>query len=92
MDYTISLQSLFWLAGGLAALIGLFAIFRKPFDQLDDHERRLKDLEENREERKKTDKLILRSFFAIINNMIDGSGNLTEIRDELQRETIDSHK
>lgn len=94
MDYNISLEALFWLAGGLAALVGIFKIFRKPFDQLDDHERRLKSLEDNQLERQKTDKLVLRSFFAIINNMIDGSNvdKLKEVRDELQRETIDSHR
>lgn len=94
MDYSISLAAVFWLVGGIAAVIALIRTFRKPFDQLDDHERRLKDLEVDRAERRKTDTLILKSLNAITNHMIDGSGvtELRKVRDELQNNIIDSHK
>lgn len=94
MDYTISLSTVFWLVGGIAAVIALIRTFRKPFDQLDDHERRLKELEADRAERRKTDTLILKSLNAITNHMVDGNGRdkLISVRDELQNNIIDSHK
>jgi hypothetical protein len=94
MDASISLNTLFWLVGGIAAVIALIRTIRKPFDAIDDHERRIKQLEEDREERRKTDKLILRSLNSIINHMIDGNGieDLKKSRTDLQNNIIDSHK
>lgn len=93
MNAQISLNTLFWLVGGIAAVIALIRTIRKPFDQIDDHERRLKNLEEDRAERKQTDKLILRSLNAITNHMIDGNGatELRKVRDDLQNSIIDHH-
>ena len=93
MDTQISLNTLFWLVGGIAAVIALIRTIRKPFDQIDDHERRIKNLEEDRKERKQTDKLILRSLNAITNHMIDGNGvtELRKVRDDLQNSIIDHH-
>jgi len=94
MDYSISLNTLFWLVGGIAAVIALIRTVRKPFEQIDDHERRIKTLEEDRAERRQTDKLILRSLNAITNHMIDGNGvtELRKVRDDLQNSIIDHHK
>lgn len=94
MDATISLQAVFWLVGGIAAIIGLVKIFKKPFDQIDDHERRLQKLEEDRNERKHTDILILRSLNAITNHMIDGNSldKLKAVRDDLQNSIIEGHR
>lgn len=94
MDYNINLNVLFWLVGGIAAIIALIRTVRKPFDQIDDHERRIKNLEDDRAERKQTDKLILRSLNAITNHMIDGNGitELRKVRDDLQNSIIDHHK
>lgn len=93
MNAQISLNTLFWLVGGIAAVIALIRTIRKPFDQIDDHERRIKTLEEDRKERKQTDKLILRSLNAITNHMIDGNGvtELRKVRDDLQNSIIDHH-
>lgn len=93
MNAQISLNTLFWLVGGIAAVIALIRTIRKPFDQIDDHERRIKNLEEDRKERKQTDKLILRSLNAITNHMIDGNGvtELRKVRDDLQNSIIDHH-
>lgn len=94
MDYSISLNTLFWLVGGIAAVIALIRTIRKPFDTIDDHERRLNQLEEDRKERQKTDTLILRSLNAITNHMIDGNGvdKLRAVRDDLQNSIIEGHK
>lgn len=94
MDYNINLNVLFWLVGGIAAIIALIRTVRRPFDQIDDHERRIKNLEEDRAERRQTDKLILRSLNAITNHMIDGNGitELRKVRDDLQNSIIDHHK
>lgn len=94
MDYTISLAALFWMASGLAAIIGIYKICKRPFNQLDDHERRLHRLEDDRLERQKTNTLILRSLNAITNHMIDGNGisDLKRVRDDLQNSIIEGHK
>lgn len=94
MDVTISLQALFWICSGIAAIVGVIRIFRKPFDKIDDHERRLRMLENDQKERQKTDTLILRSLNAITNHMIDGNGvdKLRAVRDDLQNSIIESHK
>ena len=94
MDATISLQALFWIAGGIAAVWGIVKLFKQPFDKLDDHERRLRNLEEDRKERRETDTLILKSLNAITNHMIDGNSldKLKAVRDDLQESIINHHK
>lgn len=94
MDYQISLSAVFWLVGGIAAVIALMRTLMKPFNQIDDHERRIKQLEDDRAERRKTDTLILRSLNAITNHMIDGNGidKLRDVRDDLQNSIIEHHK
>lgn len=93
MDYNINLNVLFWLVGGIAAIIALIRTVRKPFDQIDDHERRLKNVEDTLSERKETDIVILKSLNAITNHMIDGNGiaELKKSRDELQKSIIEHH-
>ena len=93
MDATVSLSAIFWLCAGLASIWGLYKIIKRPFNQLDDHEVRLKHLENITEERKSTDILILRSLNAMVNHMIDGSGidKLKEVRDDLQNDIIEHH-
>ncbi len=93
MDYTISLQTLFWLAAGIASLYALYKIFTKPINQLNDHEQRIHVIESTLDERKSTDKLILKGLSAMMNHMIDGSGidKLKETRDELQEGIIEHH-
>lgn len=94
MDYQISLNVIFWLVGGIAALIALIKTIRKPFDQIDDHERRIKGVEQTLSERKETDIVMLKSLNAITNHMIDGNGidDLKRSRDELQKSIIEHHK
>lgn len=92
MDYTISLASVFWLVGGLAAIIALIRTLSKPFSQLDDHERRIHNLEDEKEQRQKTDDLILRSLNAMMNHMIDGNGveEMKAVRKEFQDSALKS--
>lgn len=94
MDYNISLSALFWLCGGLGALIGIITMVKKPFDQLSDHERRIVKLEEDRKERRETDKSILSALSAIVDHMIDGNNvsEMKEVREQLRKSIIDSHK
>lgn len=94
MDYTISLATVFWLVGGIAAVIALIRTFRKPFDQLDDHERRIHNLEDEKEQRQKTDDLILRSLNAMMNHMIDGNGveEMKAVRKDFQDSALKSSK
>ena len=93
MDATISLNTVFWLVAGIAGIIGLIKVFKKPFDQLDDHEHRLKALEKSRIERKQTDQYIMRALNSIVNHMIDGNSidKLKEVRDEYQEHIIEHH-
>ena len=92
MDYTISLQALFWIAGGVAALWGIIKLFKQPFDKIDDHERRIKSLEGSQVDRAEADKLILKSLNAIINHLIDGNSldKLKKVRDDFQDAQIDN--
>ncbi len=94
MDYTFSLAQIFWLVGGIAAVIALIRTFRKPFDQLDDHERRLNKLEDDHKERRETDQLILRSLNAMVNHLIDGNNRaeMIDVRKDLQNNIIDHTK
>ena len=92
MDYTISLGTLFWLCGGLAALIGILRTVMKPVNQIEDHERRINDLESEKDQRKKTDDLILRSLNAMMNHMIDGNNieGMKAVRKEFQDNALKS--
>lgn len=94
MDYSISLASVFWLVGGIAAIIALIRTLTKPFSQLDDHERRIHNLEDEKEQRQKTDDLILRSLNAMMNHMIDGNGveEMKAVRKEFQDSALKSSK
>lgn len=49
---------------------------------LDDHEERITDIEGNQKETDETNKLILRSLYALVNHSIDGNGidGLKEVR------------
>lgn len=93
MDATISLNTVFWLCAGIAGIIGLIKLAKKPFDQLGDHETRIKALEESRIERKQTDQYIMRALNSIVNHMIDGNSidKLKEVRDEYQEQIINHH-
>lgn len=90
MDYNISLSALFWLCGGLAAFIGIVKMIMKPIDQIGDHERRITTLEGEKDQRQKTDDLILRSLNAMMNHMIDGNGveEMKAVRKEFQDSAI----
>lgn len=92
MDYTISLGTLFWLCGGLATVIAIIRTVMKPVKQIDDHERRIHSLEEEKEQRTKTDDLILRSLNAMMNHMIDGNNieGMKAVRKEFQDNAIKS--
>jgi len=92
MDYTISLGKLFWLCGGLAAVVAIIRTVMKPVKQIDDHERRIHSLEEEKEQRTKTDDLILRSLNAMMNHMIDGNNieGMKAVRKEFQDNAIKS--
>lgn len=94
MDATVSLSAIFWLCAGLVSIWGVYKIVKRPFNQLDDHEHRIKRLEKSTEERKGTDTLILRSLNAMVNHMIDGEAidKLKEVRDDLQNDIIEHHK
>lgn len=77
----------------LATVYGAYLIVKKPFDKLDDHERRIKHIENLTAERTATDRLTLKSLNAIINHMIDGNGleRMKSVRDELQNSIIERH-
>ena len=81
------------ICAAIATVYGCYVIIRKPFAKIDDHERRIGHLENLGEERKDTDRLILKSLNAITNHMIDGTGTdkLREVRDELQNNIIEHH-
>lgn len=93
-DITISLSQLLWLVGGITALASFLAWAMKPFKKIEDHESRIKTLEESADERKKTDQFMMKSLNAIVNHMIDGNGvdQLKQVRDEYQREIIEHHQ
>ena len=89
-DVTFSLSQLIWLAGGITALGVFIKWVSTPFKQIEDHEARIKVLENQHEERKVTDRYTTRALNAIVNHLIDGNGTdkLREVRDEYQNEII----
>lgn len=93
MEASISLSTLFWICSGIAGLYAVYKIIKGPFVQLDDHERRIKNVEDTLSERKETDIVILKSLNAITNHMIYGNGiaELKKSRDELQKSIIEHH-
>ena len=93
-DVTISLAQTLWLIGGITAIAAFVSWLMKPFKKIEDHETRIKTLEEAADERKKTDQFMMKSMNAIINHMIDGNGvdQLKQVRDEYQNEIIKHHQ
>lgn len=91
MDYTISLQTVFWLCAGIAGVCGVVAIARKPFVKLNDHETRISSLESKADERRAIDAYTTKALNAIVNHMIDGNGidELKDVRREYQNSLID---
>lgn len=91
MDYTISLQTVFWLCAGIAGVCGVVAIAHKPFVKLNDHETRISSLESKADERRAIDQYTTRALNAIVNHMIDGNGldELKDVRREYQNSLID---
>ena len=94
MNASIDLTTLFWICSGIAGIYAVWKIVKGPFVKLDDHERRITNVEKTLIERKDTDTLILKSLNAITNHMIDGNGieKLKASRDELQRGIIEHQK
>ena len=93
-DITISLSQVIWLCGGILGVAAFVSWIMKPFKKIDDHETRIKVLEETADERKQTDQFMMKSLNAIVNHMIDGNGidQLKQVRDEYQNEIIRYHQ
>ena len=89
-DITISLAQFLWIIGGITAIGAFLKWALTPFKKIDDHERRITNLENATEEQKKTDRYVTKALNAIVNHMIDGNGidKLREVRDEFQNEII----
>lgn len=89
-DVTFSLAQVIWLCGGIMAIVAFIGWLMKPIKKLDDHEQRIKTLEQQEQERKATDRYTTKALNAIVNHMIDGNGvdKLREVRDEYQNEII----
>lgn len=93
-DVTISLSQMVWLLGGITAVWTFFQWALKPLKRIDDHESRIKVLEDTADERKKTDQFMMKAMNSIVNHMIDGNGvdQLKQVRDEYQNEIIRHHQ
>ena len=93
-EITISLSQVIWLCGGILGIAAFVSWIMKPFKKIDDHETRIKVLEETADERKQTDQFMIKSLNAIVNHMIDGNGidQLKQVRDEYQNEIIRHHQ
>ena len=89
-DVTFSLAQVIWLCGGIMAIVAFVGWLMKPIKKLDDHETRIKALEQQEQERKATDRYTTKALNAIVTHMIDGNGvdKLREVRDEYQNEII----
>lgn len=89
-DVTFSLAQVVWLCGGIMAIVAFVGWLMKPIKKLDDHEQRIKALEQQEQERKATDRYTTKALNAIVNYLIDGNGvdKLREVRDEYQNEII----
>lgn len=93
-DITISLSQVIWICGGILGIAAFVSWIMKPFKKIDDHESRIKVLEDSADERKHTDQFMMKSLNAIVNHMIDGNGidQLKQVRDEYQNEIIRHHQ
>lgn len=93
-DITISLSQIFWIVGGITAVVAFLKWAMQPIRQIEDHETRIKVLEKAEEERKATDRYTAKALNAIVNHMIDGNGidKLKEVRDEYQDQIINHLK
>lgn len=93
-DITISLSQVIWICGGILGIAAFVSWIMKPFKKIDDHETRIKVLEDSVDERKQTDQFMMKSLNAIVNHMIDGNGidQLKQVRDEYQNEIIRHHQ
>ena len=89
-DVTFSLSQVIWLCGGVMAIVACVGWLMKPIKKLDDHENRIKTLEQQEQERKATDRYTTKALNAMIVHMIDGNGidKLKEVRDEYQEQII----
>lgn len=89
-DVTFSLAQVIWLCGGIMAIVAFIGWLMKPIKKLDDHETRIKALEQQEAERKATDRYTTKALNAMIVHMIDGNGidKLKEVRDEYQEQII----
>lgn len=89
-DVTFSLSQIIWICGGIMAIVAFVNWIMKPVKKIDEHERRIVNLEKSFEESKTTDRYITRALNAIVNHMIDGNGieDLKKVRDEFQDEII----
>ena len=93
-DITFSVSQLLWIIGGITAIGAFIKWVSTPFKKIDDHENRIKAVEDTLAERKQTDLFMMKSLNAIINHMIDGNGidQLKEVRDEYQQRIIEHHR
>ena len=92
-DITISLSEIVWLAGGITAIVAFVKWVLTPVKKIEDHETRITNLEEARDERRATDQYMMSALNAIINHMIDNNSidKLKEVRDEYQEQIIRHH-
>ena len=92
-DITISLSQTVWVIGGITAIVAFIKWVMTPVKKIEDHETRITNLEESRNERRATDQYMMSALNAIINHMIDGNGvdKLKEVRDEYQNQIIQHH-
>ena len=89
-DINFSLAQLLWIIGGITAIAAFIKWLSAPFKKLDDHETRIKAVEENLAERRETDQLIMESLAAMMDHMIDGNGveQLKEVRKKTRQQII----
>ena len=89
-DVTISLAQTVWLIGGITAIAAFVSWLMKPIKKLEDHETRIKTLEDEAEKREAREKFTINALNALVNHMIDGNNTdeLRRVRDEYQREII----
>lgn len=89
-DITLSLSQLIWITGGILALWAFVKWIKTPFVKLDEHEERIKVLEQQEAERKSTDRYMVKALNALVTHMIDGNGidELKKVRDEFHNSII----
>lgn len=89
-DITISLSQVFWIVGGITAVVAFLKWAMQPIRAIENHETRITALEKAEQDRKATDRYTTMALNAIVNHMIDGNGvdKLREVRDEYQKQII----